>query len=164
MRPVPLSRSRRLCLTAALSLAAGALVCPVQAELYRYVDSEGTTVYSQTPPPSGGATVVHTDRGPSDAERAQARDRLRGMVESDFDRKEDAAQTAEKSGKDAKAQAQDQAQKDANCKTARTNLTTLQEHGKGRLKMPDGKTGFLSKDQLAARIAEAQGQIKANCK
>jgi len=145
-----------------------------QAEIYRWVDESGQTVYSQRPPPTGNATQVRPAPGPSADERERARARARAQVEQDLDRQEDSARQA--GGEPAKAgaapatgaedpakAAEAQARKVANCEAARKNLDTLQNHGKGRIKTPDGKVGYLSKDQLAAQIDEARAQIDANC-
>jgi hypothetical protein len=163
-----------IALAVAVALAIGSVAPLAQAEIYRWVDEAGETVYSQLPPPAGNADKVRPAPGPSRDEREQARARTRAQVEQDFDRQEDSAKQA--GGESAKAgpapatgsedpakAAEAQAKKTANCEVARKNLDTLQNHGKGRIKTPDGKVGFLSKDQLAAQIAEARAQIGTNC-
>nr|HPQ95865.1 DUF4124 domain-containing protein [Thiolinea sp.] len=45
------SRFRQPCLSLILPVALGLLSISVQAEIYKWVDADGKTHYSQTPPP-----------------------------------------------------------------------------------------------------------------
>jgi hypothetical protein len=133
---------------------------PALAEVYRWVDEEGVTVFSQRPPPVGAATQVRTPAGPSEAERQAAQARLRGLAETSVDRRDDRGNKDDKAAKEKQVQAK----KDADCDAARKNLDTLINHGKGRIKKPDGTFGYLGKDELAGQIEAAKAQIAANCK
>jgi len=154
----------RLVLLLAPALAGAWLACTpsrTMAELYRWVDETGTTVYSQLPPPgTTPAATIKPDAGPKPEQGTAARERLRDQVAEDFDQRDQQARDAEAAGK----QAAEQAARQTNCEAARKNLETLKNHGGGRLRTPDGKTGFLSKDDLAAQQAQARRQIEDNCR
>lgn len=127
--------------------------------MYRWVDETGTTVYSQQRPSGAAVTTIKPDPAPSAEQSQQALDRLRGQVEQGVDKRDDQTRTTEEGEKNAA----EQAARKANCEAARQNLDTLQNRGRGRLRTPDGKTTYLSKDDLAKHIDEARQQIKDNC-
>ena len=132
----------------------------VGAELYRWVDETGTTVYSQRPPPAATPTTPIKPNAPPPAQEVQrANQRLRSQVEKEFDQREQQAREAAKAAKEAP----NQAARRANCEAARKNLETLGRSGLGILETPDGKYLTLSPDQLAAQKALALSQIKENC-
>jgi hypothetical protein len=144
---------------------------PVQAEIYRYVDDDGVTVYSQSPPPvalgsgaesgsaSGAAITITLDPGPSSAEAAAAHERLRQQMERDLDRRETQRRSAEETA-ERKAHANSRANA---CAAARGNLQTLQTLGTKRLKLPDGSSIRPSAEQRAQRMDEARQQIRELC-
>lgn len=141
-------------------LVLSGLAPPGAAELYRWVDETGTTVYSQAPPPPGttSATAIAPPKPPPTAVQPSA-EQLRSTVEQDFDRREEQARQAEETAK----KAAEQATRQANCNAARTNLETLESHGRGRIRTPDGRDRFLSRDELATFQEEARKQIRDNC-
>jgi hypothetical protein len=144
----------------AFALSAAALALPASSGHYRWVDADGTTVNSQTPPPTGEAQKVRTDKGPSAAEIEQSRTRLQSTLDADAKRQEDTAKARETAAKGA----DEAAKKAAACEAARANLNSIRQHGEGPYRYPDGKTVLLSKEQQAAEIAKAQAQIEAHCK
>ncbi|WP_295577602.1 DUF4124 domain-containing protein [uncultured Lamprocystis sp.] len=129
-------------------------------EMYRWVDESGTTVYAQQPPPGIQATPIKPHPAPGADTTGQAAEQLRGRVEQDIDKREDQALKAEAAAK----QAAEETARKTNCDAARKNLNTLQTRGKGRLRTPDGKSGYLSRDELAKEFDKAREQIKINCK
>jgi type IV secretory pathway VirB10-like protein len=138
-----------------------ALPCLAKEELYRWVDDTGTTVYSQRPPPgTTPATAIKVDPGPPPAQVEQAAERLRSQGQQDADKGDQQKRAAEPADK----KAAEQARRQANCAAARKNAETLETHGQGRLRMADGKIGYLSKDELTSQKAEAQKQIAEYCK
>ncbi len=166
MQPAARTLAHCLSLSLALALAAGASAPPARAEAYRWVDESGVTVYSQRPPPAVDSTQVRPAPQPSLDERRAAQERTRTQAEQDFDRREDSAQATgdpAQASADAAKEAQIKAAKAANCEAARKNLETLEKHGKGRLRTPDGKQVYLSKDELAGKKDEARAQIDTNC-
>lgn len=128
--------------------------------MYRWVDETGATVYSQQPPPQGAATQIRPDPAPSAQEAARARERVNTVIESDFDKRDEAARQAE----EARKGAEEQAKRSANCKAARGNLETIQNLGARRLRTPDGEYRYLSDAERDKLAAEARTQIEENCK
>jgi hypothetical protein len=160
---------------------------PARAEIYRYVDADGVTVYSQSPPPaalasgarsesgsesgpesgsgsesgseSGTPTTITPDRGPSSAEVAAAQARLKQQLERDLDRREEERRLAQETAQN-EARAKQRA---SACAAARGNLQTLQNLGSKRLRLPDGSSIRPSAEQRAQHMDEARQQIRALC-
>jgi hypothetical protein len=152
------SAAGRLAVLFALLCAAG-YPPPTLAQLYRYVDEDGVTVYSQVPPPTGEATTITPDPGPGDAEREAAIERLRGQLESDFDRRTEAER---RTGEEA-TEAADAERRAKNCSAARTNLERLTNLGGRYLTLPDGRMVKPDAEQQQRLIEQARGQIQDNC-
>lgn len=136
-----------------------ACATPAGAQMYRYIDENGVTVYSQVPPPSGDATRITPDPPPSAAERGAAIERLRERLESDFDRRTE----AEKQAEQAAAEAARAEVRDKNCRAARTNLETLNNLGGRFLTLPDGRTVKPDDAQRQRLIDDARGHVRENC-
>lgn len=159
--PAPARRSPlpRFAALLAVAVVAGSLCMPLaSAQMYRYVDESGVTVYSQSPPPEGNSVRIDAAAGPGDAEATAARERLRGQLESELDRRLEEQQSAEASARAENATARAQA-----CEAARGNLETLQSSQATRLKLPDGTTIRPTDEQRAGLIAETRAQIGELC-
>lgn len=142
-------------------LAAGLLLASVGlAQPYRYVDENGETVYSQTPPPGGDAVRVPVLPGPPEAEIEAARTRLQQQLEAEVDAEAAAAKAAEEAGK-ASAEA-DLRRK--NCAAARQNLETVRNLGTRRLPGADGTLAPVSDEERARLTQQAEQQISEFCK
>lgn len=128
-------------------------------EVYRYVDENGVTVYSQTPPPSGEAASMTPDPGPSATETAAALERLRRQLETDFDRR----YTREKRAEHAAEEAARAEQRAAACAAARTNLRTLTNLGAAYLELPDGTLVGPTREQRQRLIEQTRGQVRDLC-
>jgi hypothetical protein len=146
-----------------LLLSAGiALAWPgvgARAELYRWTDADGVTVYSERPPPGAEAIRMKPDPGPSAEESQRAEERIRSLMEQDFDRREDEKRAAEES---AKATAEAETRR-ANCEAAQANLATLENLGARRLRLPNGESRTLSDDERERYLAETRERIQKNC-
>jgi hypothetical protein len=129
------------------------------AAMYRWVDENGVTVYSQSPPPSGDAVELQGQPAPSAETTDAARERLRDQLTQDFDDEEARSEAEAEKAK----QAADEALREENCAAARENLEKFQNLGPRRVLMPDGKTLRLSEDEVQAQITKAQGQVKTFC-
>lgn len=151
-----MTRNRLVVAVATLSLALGA---DLAAEMYRWVDRDGVTVYSQHPPPDAPAARIAPDAAPSEAETQRAIERVNRINTEDFDRRDDAAREAEETAK----QEQEQTARRGNCDAARKNLETIDTLGARRVRTPDGEYRFLSDSERAEYRAQAETQIKENC-
>ncbi len=130
------------------------------AEMYRYVDENGVTVYSQTPPPHGDAQVLEPQTGPPSATRDAARAALQGRLEAAQDRRDDETMTAEEQAETA-AEA---AARRAGCDAARQNLKTLQRAGQHLTRDEEGKLRYINAKERQRRLQEAREQIDERCK
>jgi len=168
--PAPISPSRaarhgaarlRLRLPVAAMLCWLASICPgvAGAELYRYVDQDGVTVYSQSPPPTGDADTIRPAPGPGTADTDAARQRLRTGLEQYMDRREQ-RQREREAARQAEREAEQRA---AGCAAARKNLDTMQRLGPHRLRMPDGSLIRPDAQERARMVGELQEQIQAQC-
>jgi Skp family chaperone for outer membrane proteins len=138
------------------------LISPLlQAETsYRWVDENGGTVYSQSPPPQGEATIInHRYQRETSAGKPTGRARLNALRQQLEDRQEDRLLQ-----KQTRQQAdQQKTLKQQRCQSARHNLATLQSLGGRRLRTADGQYLRLTEEERQARIATAQQQINENC-
>ena len=131
----------------------------VPADVYRWVDESGVTVYSQWPAPSVGAVRVDTPKGPGEAEQAAAEQRLQQQIEQLQD-----AADARSADDDERAQAEELARlRQDNCAKARSNLETLQNLGPRMVRKPDGSYVRMTQDEVAAEIRTAREQIDEYC-
>lgn len=131
-----------------------------QAEMYRWVDQDGVTVYSEHPPPDAEATRIRKDSAPSSVDTNRALDRINRFNTQDFDRREEAKKQAE----EAAAAAEETAGRKHNCEMARRNLETIQTLGARRLRMPNGEYRVVSDDDRARLESESRKLIQENCK
>ena len=129
------------------------------AEVYRWVDESGVTVYSQWPGPAREAVRIQTPTGPSAAEQATADQRLRQQMDQIQDA-EDARTEAAAKRAEALAQTELRA---ANCAAARQNLETLQNLGPRRVRKPDGSYVRMTQEEVAAEMDSARQQIDEYC-
>ena len=133
---------------------------PANATAYRWVDENGVTVYSQSPPPSGDAVAIQKQPAPSAADAQRARERLRTQLEDAQDKKDDHKRIA------AEEKETDQArqQREDSCRAARKNLEGFENLGRRMVKTTDGEYLRLSEDQVAAQISKARNEIEESCR
>ncbi len=137
------------------------LICspPLPAEVYRWVDENGATVYSQSPPPTGEqAEVVKPPPPPAIApEEAQRKlDEQRQFLE---DRREDRAITKQKMA----SKKEEQRRQEQNCQAARNNLKQLEGNTRLRLQDADGQYQRYTEEERQAKMTEARKQIEQYC-
>ncbi len=123
----------------------------VNAEVYQWVDKNGVTVYSQTPPRSGDARKLTHRSSPIDH---AAKQRLQNMRQKVADQQEDRKRLKERQVKESA----DKKLKMANCKAATNNLTNLIGLGSRRY---GGER--LTEEQRQKKIAKAQKNMSDNC-
>ncbi len=131
-------------------------------ELYKWVDNNGKTQYTDQPPPAGAATtekkleIKLAPVQPADDKDKKARKNLADR-ELDFKKR-----LAAKEQEEAKHQKEIKESKE-NCTRARSKLKLYQEAPK--LTVSDGKGGIVRADDAARQkgIKEAQKEIKSYC-
>lgn len=127
--------------------------------MYRWVDEEGITHYTQSPPPKGEVTVIKQPPPPA-IPPAKAQQKLNEQQQRLEDLREDRELAKQKS----QQEKEEQGIKDKNCKGARNNLTRLQENPRSRWKGEDGEYQRHTEEQRQAKIKEAKEQIQEFCK
>ena len=117
-----------------VALFAICVCAPATPAMYRWVDENGVTVYSQAPPPYGDAVKLKKRRPPRIEDAAAARTRLESQREQAFDegeaRREAEAEQARKTDEELR--------RAANCAAAGANLETFQHLGPRRIRTPEG--------------------------
>ena len=146
---------RSIALTTATLLL---MLSNAEAGMYRWVDDNGVTVYSQTPPASGNATEVKVQTGtptPAAAPAAAAQP-------TTTDQKADQTAAAP-SGPTKEELAESEKIRKENCEAARHNLDIYQNLGRKMIKTPDGLYKRPNEEERQAMIKEAQEAIKEFC-
>lgn len=141
-----------------LILLAFLITQPSTAAIYRWVDADGQTVYSQTPPPDAQAERMRAPREPEvdAADRKQPDQRQQEMD----DYLEDRQLKAEKRKKAREAQKLAQ----ENCGKARQNYKNLEESARPLVAGPDGEYRILAEDERQQRMDDARVHIEKFCK
>ena len=135
-------------------------IAGVEAEVYRWVDENGVTIYSQTPPPGQVEADTITTPPPPSADSNETWENLNRQWQEMQDR-EDARKDQEEQA--AKDQASQEARR-RNCEAARHNLDGLAEgRFRMRIKEPDGGYRVLPAEERQAKIEKAQEMIRKNC-
>jgi hypothetical protein len=132
-----------------------ALAPTAEAQLYKYVDKNGKTVYSDQPPPDVDSKAVNI-RGASGpaTKSAVARDK-----ELDKGRKE-VAEKAKKSGEaDQRA-----AQAEQRCAAARTNYQIYADGGRIQKLNDKGERELLTDDEIEAKRESSRREMDEACK
>lgn len=142
----------------ALALASGA----AHAQVYKCVDANGKTVYSQSPCPSSAkSTTIDSRPAPiAPAPAAKAKDSDPRKAEQEFKKRQLEEQEAEKK---AAAKSEESAQKKENCERARGSLAQYEAGGRITRFKPNGEREFLTDDEMAQEKARAQALVQQWC-
>ena len=134
---------------------------PLDAAVYKWVDENGVTQYSATPPPDRAGTTVNIPPPPSSAVTEEAvrklEDRLEKSRERDAKNKEMAKNQAKKSA----AMERQSLQK---CRYAKENLHILQIQAPVFHLNDGGERVYVSDQERASRIQALQEQVTSYCK
>ncbi len=128
------------------------------AKTYRWVDDNGVTVYSQTPPPTGNATIIKPPPSPATPPDEIMQNLKRRQTAID-----EAKKKKNKSGKKETAEARNAEIKQQNCDTSRKNLEEITRHPRVRMKMDDGSYKQLSDEERQAEIDKYNKDIEKFC-
>lgn len=129
-------------------------------EIYKWTDDSGEVQYSQTPPPAGTAVETIEGAPPPADDPDKIRQRLQRQLEVLDDEK--ALRDEEHAYRKKHKENQEIIRK--NCETARSNLANLHQGGQKRFRTPSGEIKYLTEEERARRIEEANKQIKEYCK
>ena len=155
MNSCPLSHS--LPILSFLLIFAG-LSPTASAEVYRWVDEQGVTQFSQTAPRS---QTYDTVKVPPSGEPNPAAEE---QMNRDIERADEWQRIRKAKHEKQRAEAEEAEQRQKNCATARSNLDTLENLGPRMLKMPDGEYARPTDEELEQRKQETQKAIREFCK
>lgn len=145
---------KRLCLV----MTALLLSFSVNAQIYKWVDENGQTHYSQTPPASGEAQQVDVPPPPP-VDPEQAQEEVDALIEQ-----QQAAEQAEQEARQkAEEEAEQQAIREENCRIARQNLELYQNNPGRRVQDEDGNVTRLREEDRQQKMQELQQQIDEFC-
>ena len=131
--------------------------------LYKWVDSNNQTHYSEEPPVNKKARLLPSRSAANDTAPASAPAAPKTLVERAAELSKAKAAKKETSDEAAKKQAYNDALK-SNCDGARKNLAAL-KNGIRLVEMDaNGERSFLSDEQREQRMVKAQQDIQENCK
>ena len=128
-----------------------------EAQLYKYVDKNGKTVYSDSPPPDADSKQIRVQTSvPSDAPAGKT------SVQKDKDAEKGRKEAAKKADKDAK-DAERQAKIQERCNYLKSDLATYE--GGVRLKRTNekGEQEFMTDEQIEAAKARTRREMEEAC-
>lgn len=126
----------------------------VAAEIYRWKDKDGQTVFSQTPPPDAAHQVVKPKFG---KESPAALEKLRAQSPP-------ASKPAPAEDKKQKPQEPTAEERAANCAKARETRTQLETSRRLRIKDEKGELSYLTEEERQKRLIDADKSIQSWCK
>lgn len=137
------------------------------AGIYKWVDDQGNTHYSQQKPANAPVLKMdvnmHAPRDASSYKRPGANDPEADPENPDDPEAKNKAAEAEKPKEPAETAAQKK-QRLAACAQARKSLATMQNSGRVRSKDKDGNISYLSDEQKSAQIKTKRDLIAKRCK
>jgi hypothetical protein len=136
-----------------------ALPAHAAATIYKWIDENGQTVYSETPPPPGVERMRIKGASPPAEDPDEVMKKLRGQVQTVEQRRDDQNKTET----DARADAERQKQIKENCEILRKNLAVLSSGRRIGEPQGDGNLAYLDEEQRAARLKETQDRINEEC-
>ena len=161
----------------ALSLA---LPSVGNAEIYKWKDKNGTTRYSDTPPPSNVkqeaigskklakpaaqapvAPVANVQPAPADKEAAKDSPPVPGSADEEAAAKRQSNAEAEKNNKLEKEK--QEVAKAENCKAAKSNLASYEQGGRVYKMNEKGERVYLDENDFKAGREKATQEINENC-
>jgi hypothetical protein len=152
-------------------------VAPAHAEIYKWVDKDGTVRYTDTPPPAGAKPLskigkkveksaveqpaVNTNVAPAPTEQSPKVDKKEDTSpEALAKKKRELEEVAKKNKAELEAQAKKKAQ---NCATARTNYQTYSQGGRIYKTNEKGERIYVDESELAEGAAQAQRDMQEYC-
>lgn len=149
MSPVPLLLCA-VCVSATQALLAG--------QVYKWVDENGVTVFSQTAPANTPSEVISEPPPPDGTEAARAE------LEARIDRLDKAEEARHEAAAEAGAEARRASAAAEACERSRAHLASLESGPPQKLVVaPDGTSRRLSYEELQERIAKTRKDVKDHC-
>lgn len=151
-------------------LALALLLLPVlaHAQLYKWVDENGRTQYSDRPPPAGiKAERVNTGKASSAAAAPAAPAAAKGAAANPANRELEFRKrqiSAEEAQKDEEKKAKEDQVKREQCDIARARLKSLEDGGRILKYDKTGERQFLSDEEIEKEKGPARQRVEQTCK
>ncbi len=145
----------------ALSLGLAASLC--QAQVYKWVDADGVTHYSQQPPENGSAKEMSVP--PPAAVSIPARTAASPQPESGTASRETSElsdQIRARRAEEERKQKQAAEQQKVACEAMRKNLETLRTHARVKVE-ENGASRIMSPEEQAKETIDLEKRIQDNC-
>tara|TARA_R110002072_G_C7974566_1_gene535224 strand:- start:11472 stop:11933 length:462 start_codon:yes stop_codon:yes gene_type:complete len=130
----------------------------VNAEMYKWIDSEGKTHYSQSRPVDN--VTVETIKPPSSVNTEDAVKALEKRVKTVNEARDERIKTKEEQQK----AEEETAKKEQKCQQARDRLLSYQQRPRVNVVNPDGSKRILSEDERQLEINKSKDNINTFCK
>jgi len=129
----------------------------VHAAFYKWVDANGVTQYSQSPPPSGHYQVMRSSPPPGDTNAVPS------PVDTSPPTQNSATSPTTAAPPDNQRQAGQQAAREQNCQLAKHRLTQLENHPRVRITAADGSVRVMSEEEKQAKLLETRKMVSDMC-
>ncbi len=126
--------------------------------IYKWVDENGVTQFSEFPPSQQEAEQVRGAAPPTEDPDA-ARERLQQRLDG-FDQRREAESVRRE---EQAAQQEQQALRQRNCEVARHNLEIMARGGRTRILTESGEATYLTEEQRLERLETARKAVQENC-
>lgn len=142
-----------------LLLTSSVIMCNLaSAEMYKWVDADGNTHYTQSPPM--GDVSVETIKPPPSRVDTEAAKKAIEMQKKTLDKIRDDRISAEEEKEKKEEEILAKQQK---CKQAKKRLTSYQQRPRVSIENPDGTTRIMSEDERQSEINISKDNIKTFC-
>jgi len=132
------------------------------AEIYKWLDHNGSIVYSQTPPPADASSLKTPEINYSSGENEAAGKRAGEIINSAKEAR-NRREARQQQKKDAREKTALQKQLQQNCRRLRKNLQTMKREGRLYIRESDGNDRFLNERERSQKMQEAEENIKKYC-
>ena len=143
-------------IVAAIVLALSPLA---MAQLYKYVDKDGKTVYSDTPPANVDSKQIKVQSAPAAPAAAPTKSAVEQDKELEKARKKGREEAKKAEDKEANAQAQEE-----RCAGARNNYAIYLEGTRLMKRTPSGERVFMEEAEIATEKEKARIEMEKACK
>jgi Skp family chaperone for outer membrane proteins len=128
----------------------------VNAEMYKWIDAEGNTHYTQSPPPDGIESATIKQPGKVDVESAQK------SLKKQQNKADKLQEKREKEAEEKAKQEADAALDNKNCEISRSNAASL-ERPRVNLEDEEGNTYSAPEEERLKRLQKAREDVEKYC-
>lgn len=151
------------------AIPAALLAVSLHAEtaIYKWVDEQDVTHYSQNPPPEGEAELIQPAARPAESPEAARQRTLAqeaAVEQLQAAREDQPPETPQDAEPETPQDAETAAAMEKNCAAARHNLEALTTAVRRRVIGPDGVAYYMSDEERQERIDEAKAIVAEQCK